>query len=51
MSAKAGKKLNKTEMLDLLDKLFGCSQPQAAPNGKPTMLTFTLDELNHKFKA
>ena len=46
-----GKKLQRAEMLDLIDKLFACSQPQAAPNGKPTILTFTNDELDKKFKA
>jgi len=48
---KEGKKLQRVEMLDLIDKLFACSQPQAAPNGKPTILTFTNDELDKKFKA
>ena len=46
-----GKKLQRAEMLDLIDKLFACSQPQAAPNGKPTILTFTNEELDKKFKA
>src|SRR5690606_39381558 len=32
-----GKKLQPVEMLDLIDKLFACKQPQAAPNGKPTI--------------
>ena len=46
-----GKKLQSVEMLDLIDKLFACSNPQAAPNGKPTIITFTNDELDKKFKA
>lgn len=46
-----GKKLQRVEMLDLIDKLFGCKQPQAAPNGKPTIITFANDELDKKFKA
>src|SRR5690554_17574 len=46
-----GKKLQSVEMLDLIDKLFACSNPQAAPNGKPTIITFTNEELDIKFKA
>lgn len=46
-----GKRLQRVEMLDLIDKLFGCKQPQAAPNGKPTIITFANDELDKKFKA
>ncbi len=46
-----GKRMQRIEMLDLIDKLFACSQPQSAPNGKPTILTFTNTELDIKFKA
>ncbi|NEN24650.1 DNA mismatch repair endonuclease MutL [Cryomorpha ignava] len=46
-----GKRMQRVEMLDLIDKLFACKQPQAAPNGKPTILTFANDELDKKFKA
>ena len=46
-----GKKLQPVEMLDLIDKLFACKQPQAAPNGKPTIITFANEELDKKFKA
>lgn len=46
-----GKILQPVEMLDLIDKLFACKQPQAAPNGKPTIITFANEELDKKFKA
>mgnify|MGYP002795082722 CR=1 FL=1 len=46
-----GKRMQRIEMLDLIDKLFAFSQPQSAPNGKPTILTFTNTELDIKFKA
>lgn len=48
---KEGKKLSRVEMLNVIDKLFACTQPYAAPNGKPTILTFTQEDLNRKFKA
>lgn len=51
LAMKEGKALQRVEMIDLIDRLFACAQPQAAPNGKPTILTFTMDELNRKFKA
>ena len=51
LNIKEGKKLERLEMLNLIDKLFACSQPYAAPNGKPTILTFTNEDLNKKFKA
>lgn len=47
---KEGKQLQKAEMIELIDKLFGCTQPQASPSGKPTILTFSTDDLNRKFK-
>lgn len=51
VSIKAGKVLHNTEMIDLIDTLFACAQPQVTPNGKPIILTFTTDDLNKKFKA
>ncbi len=51
VAVKNGQFLHRSQMLNLVDRLFACSQPQAAPNGKPTILTFTGDELNRKFKA
>jgi|SRR5690554_2227958 len=46
-----GRKMQRVEMLDLIDKLFACSNPQTSPNGKPTIITFTNEELEIKFKA
>ncbi len=51
VSIHEGKQLRPVEMIDLIDRLFACEQPQVAPNGKPTILTFTVDELNKKFKS
>ncbi len=51
LSIKEGKGLHQTEMIELIDKLFACRQPQASPSGKPTILTFTTDDLISKFKS
>lgn len=44
-----GRKLQPEEMMQLIDELFACDQPYAAPNGKPTMVTLSLDELEKRF--
>jgi DNA mismatch repair protein MutL len=51
LGMKEGKALQPVEMIDLIDQLFACEQPYAAPNGKPTILTFTIEDLNRQFKA
>jgi DNA mismatch repair protein MutL len=48
---KPGKKLDKTEMLDLVDRLFACEQPHKTQGGKDIILSFSLDEIQRKFKA
>lgn len=50
VSIKAGKPLFQEEMIALIDKLFACNQPQVSPSGKPIILTFSMDELNKKFR-
>lgn len=44
-----GKPLTEEEMSALIDELFGCDQPYATPNGRPTMVTLGLDELEKRF--
>ncbi|MCZ4409922.1 DNA mismatch repair endonuclease MutL [Cryomorphaceae bacterium 1068] len=51
LKIKEGKKMENTEMLDLVDRLFACAQPQITPSGKSVILNFTLDEIQRKFKA
>jgi DNA mismatch repair protein MutL len=46
---KSGKKLSYHEMKVLVDKLFACEMPYVLPNGKPTIITLDLDELNQQF--
>ncbi len=50
VSIKEGKALQELEMIDLIDRLFACAQPQIDPWGRPTVVTLTLDELQKKFK-
>ncbi|MCF8258444.1 MAG: DNA mismatch repair endonuclease MutL [Flavobacteriales bacterium] len=44
-----GKTLQREEMAQLIDELFGCDQPYVSPNGKPTMVTLSLEELEKRF--
>jgi len=47
---KSGKALTQQEMNNLIDELFACKMPYSAPNGKPTMTTFSNDDLDRRFK-
>lgn len=42
---KKGKKLNLTEMISLIDKLFACKNPNYAPDGKRTFYIFDLNQI------
>ncbi|MCB0754311.1 MAG: DNA mismatch repair endonuclease MutL [Flavobacteriales bacterium] len=44
-----GKMLQEEEMTQLIDELFACDLPYTAPNGKPTLITLGLDELEKRF--
>jgi DNA mismatch repair protein MutL len=44
-----GKVLQHEEMTQLIDELFACDLPYTAPNGKPTLITMGLDELEKRF--
>lgn len=44
-----GKILQQEEMTQLIDELFACDLPYSAPNGKPTLITLGLDELEKRF--
>ena len=41
--------LPQAEMHDLIDRLFACEMPYFTPGGKPTLITFGLDELDERF--
>ena len=48
-AVKSGKKLSYEEMKALVDQLFACEMPYSLPNGKPTIITLNLDDLNQQF--
>ncbi|HLG04299.1 MAG TPA: DNA mismatch repair protein MutL, partial [Bacteroidia bacterium] len=49
-AVKGGQKLAADEMHALIDELFACATPSLAPDGKPVLINFPLDELDRRFK-
>jgi DNA mismatch repair protein MutL len=49
-SVKSGKALSGEEMNRIVDELFACKMPYSTPDGKPAVLTYTLDDLDRRFK-
>jgi DNA mismatch repair protein MutL len=47
---KIHRKLDYREMDVLLERLFRCRMPHTCPHGRPTMVSFTLDEIRKLFK-
>lgn len=45
-----GMELTPEDMADLIDRLFACEMPNLSLNGKPIILTFTLQELMERFE-
>lgn len=50
MAIRPGRTLSVTEMHDLIDRLFACDHPHHTPLGKPTLITYGLDELAERFE-
>lgn len=50
MAIKSGKALTQQEMNSLIDELFACKMPYSTPSGKPTISTFSMDDLDKRFK-
>ncbi len=50
VSIKRGKKLHQEEIDSLIENLFACMVPDVSPDGKPTMVILSYEELNRKFK-
>jgi len=46
----SGKKLSEEEMNHIVDELFACIMPYSTPDGKPAVLTYSLEELDRRFK-
>ncbi len=49
-SLKANKNLSHLEMSNLINSLFKCENPFTCPHGRPTMIRYTLSELDKMFK-
>lgn len=47
---KAGVSLSQVEMNNLIDQLFACGSPNISLQGKPVIITFTLEDLIQKFE-
>ncbi|MDQ3102045.1 MAG: DNA mismatch repair protein MutL, partial [Bacteroidota bacterium] len=50
MAMRSGRILAAREMHDLIDRLFACEMPYFTPGGKPTLITYGLDELAQRFE-
>jgi DNA mismatch repair protein MutL len=50
LAVKRGKKMHQEEIDSLIESLFACNVPGISPDGKPTMMVLSYDELNTKFK-
>lgn len=49
-AVKSGKALSQEEMHNIIDELFACKMPYSTPGGKPTITTFSSDDLDKRFK-
>lgn len=47
---RSGRPLNTEEMTRLIDELFACKTPYFSPDGRPTLITVSAQELSKKFK-
>lgn len=50
LAIKPGQKMQQSEMQNLVDRLFGCETPAFSPSGKPTIVSFTLEDIDDKFE-
>ena len=46
---RAGQRLSSAEMRALIDQLFACDVPYSAPDGRPTLVKLSTDELAKRF--
>jgi DNA mismatch repair protein MutL len=47
---KSGKALSVQEMNSLIDELFACEMPYSSPDGRPVVLSYTLEDLERRFR-
>lgn len=50
LAVKHGERLQQEEQQALIDQLFACEFPYHGPSGKPTIVTFTAEELDKRFE-
>jgi len=50
LSIKPGKRLERSEMINLAEQLFVCKSPAHSPTGKNTMITLDAEELDKRFQ-
>ena len=50
MAVRVGKALKPEEMVDLVDRLFGCSTPALDPFGRTVIVNFESNELEQRFR-
>ena len=50
LAVRVGKSLSSGEMVDLVDRLFGCSAPTLDPFGRTVIVTFDSNELEQRFR-
>ena len=50
LSVKRGKRLHQQEIDTMIENLFACKLPETSPDGKPTMVIISYDEIDKKFK-
>lgn len=48
-AVKAGRALSQAEMESLINRLFSCKNPYFCPHGRPTVIKFTMDDLDKRF--
>lgn len=46
-----GTLLDEAQMLDLIDRLFACAMPQQSPSGRQCIVTWSLEELEKRFRG
>ncbi|MDX9751759.1 MAG: DNA mismatch repair endonuclease MutL [Flavobacteriales bacterium] len=50
MAMRSDRVLDTPQMHALIDRLFACTVPMRTPGGKPTLITFSLEEVHERFQ-
>ena len=49
LSTKKGVKLHIEEMKNIIDRLFACEAPYSSPEGTPTLIKISVEDIEKKF--